>query len=532
MAPPRNRRPPSRSQLDRGTRSSARSNRGSRSNHGAGSSHLAQLGGVLLLSCTAAAIACSGPSEVGDGMGGSGTGAGSAVGGATSTGGGGPVTGGAGGASPDEVSCDITVTSSTTAEAIPTVGIIELSTDLPGFEGGTIQFGVDESYGMEAPIDRAAANNRTLLLGLAAGTTYHYRIAARAGSQVCYSSDQTIQSGGLVAGGPSNLIPQMGPSSAPVAPGFIVTSGGSAGAGSSFGYVFDKAGQIVWAFGFGGQSGFNSGITRMRMSWDGKYMFARDLGPFDAGSGGTIYRVSLDGTGLMTLPVAGGHHHDFTVTPDGIAYIAKLSTGECDHIMLAGPDGSDSRSIIDLWDVLQYFPSAGGGAEKCHVNAINYSADGDFFTISDREKDVIVKVSRQGEVLATYGQTPSTTLLHHVTAEGAGTKWRVQHGHHHYADDKLLVFSNGPFQNGTSRVLHYTITGTQAALDWEYSGMGSSPTMSNALTLPGGNFLAVRSQGGTIDELDANHERIRRWEGGSFGYAFHRTTLYGPPPSR
>src|SRR5690606_29618462 len=135
------------------------------------------------------------------------------------------------------------------------------------------------------------------------------------------------------------------------------------------------------------------------------------------------------------------------------AYIAKQAAGECDHIFTANHDGSGAESLIDLYDALENFTDDPSGPELCHVNALRYSENGDYFTVSDREKDVIVKISRSGEVLESYGKAPNPDVSwSHFLADGSGTTWRVQHGHHLYAPDKLLVFSNGPFGNGTSRV--------------------------------------------------------------------------------
>ena len=97
------------------------------------------------------------------------------------------------------------------------------------------------------------------------------------------------------------------------------------------------------------------------MSFDGDYLYGREVGPFDSGTGGSIYRVAMDGTGEMKLTVSGGTHHDLTVTPTGIAYPAKPASGTCDSIYVAGPDGSNSRALVDLNVVFGKF-SPGPGA--------------------------------------------------------------------------------------------------------------------------------------------------------------------------
>src|SRR5690606_18189242 len=120
--------------------------------------------------------------------------------GGTGTGGG--ATGGMGGGG-EPVTCNISVTSSEVSSAIPTVGIIQWSTDLAGLSGATIEFGPDTSYGMAAPVDLNEPGYRTLLLGMKPQRDYHYRIVAQAGNQRCEGQDFTITTGPLANGLPN-----------------------------------------------------------------------------------------------------------------------------------------------------------------------------------------------------------------------------------------------------------------------------------------------------------------------------------------
>jgi hypothetical protein len=274
------------------------------------------------------------------------------------------------------------------------------------------------------------------------------------------------------------------------------------------------------------------------MSWDGKYMYAREVGPFNAASGGTIYRVAMDGSGETKLPVTGGTHHDVVATPTGIAYPAKQMAGACDCIFTADADGSNSKCLVDLDVVFGKFAVGPGSAsmEKCHVNAIRYYKDTDSFSVSDREKDAIAFISSKGDVLGSVGATPTGTTPNHAKAEGADSTtsslWRVQHGHDQYEPNKLVLWSNGSFMGGTSHVLHYTINGTTASLDWQYTATGNSPTLSDAQHLPNGNFLITNSQSGAVHEIDTSQKLVVSYPSFSKGYSQHRSTLYGPPPGR
>lgn len=483
------------------------------------------------------ATAGAGPNLAGMGGGGSGNLGGMGPGGSGNPGGNGGAAGGGAGSGPlgpdltdvgafTPATCTITPTV-TPASKIPMVGVATFTTDLAGADRAIIQFGKTSEYTLEAPVNWAAMNHQTLLLGMPASTEVHYRVVVFQGNNACVGPDATYMTGSAPSGTPARVMPQRGMSSSEPAKGFIISQN------AQYSFIVNKEGEVVWAYRF------PVSLTRSLMSWDGNYMLARDIGPFNAGSGGSIYRVGMDGNGEMKLNVSGGHHHDFVTTPTGIAYFGKTAAGQCDSLYTANIDGSNSKVVVDLDVVFSKFDDGPGSAsmEKCHVNAIRYYKDTDSFSFSDREKDVIALVSSSGEVLGSIGAEPNGSTPNHVRAEGAdstsNSTWRVQHGHDHYEANKLVVFSNGSFQGGQSRVLHYTINGSTATLDWQYSGMGNSPTFSDAQYLPNGNFLGTASQGGNVHEVDSSGQLVVSFNGlCRGGYPHHRPTLYGPPPGR
>jgi hypothetical protein len=406
------------------------------------------------------------------------------------------------------------------------VGIATFTTSLAGAERAVIQFGKTSTYTLEAPVNWADATHRTLLLGMPGNTTVHYRVVVIQGTNACVSADATYMTG-TVSGAPANQTPTKGTSSVAPAPGFIIAES------ATFAYIVNNQGEVVWAHKF------PVSLSRALMSFDGNYMYGRDVGPFNAATGGNVYRVAMDGSGEMKLTLSGGTHHDLTVTPTGIAYPAKQAAGACDCIYVAGPDGSNSKVLVDLDVVFSKFALGPGAqaSEKCHVNAIRYYKDTDTFSVSDREKDAIAFISSKGEVLGSIGATPTGTTPNHAKAEGADSTtssvWRVQHGHDQYATNKIVVWSNGSFQGGTSKILHYTINGSTAKLDWQYTGTGNSPTFSDAQHLPNGNFLATNSSSGAVHEIDPSQKLVQSFSALSKGgYSCHRPTLYGPPPGR
>jgi hypothetical protein len=238
------------------------------------------------------------------------------------------------------------------------------------------------------------------------------------------------------------------------------------------------------------------------------------------------------------MNVSGGSHHDVVAIPTGFAYLAKEAAGQCDCIFTANPDGSGSDCLVNLDVVFGKFNVGPGGAamEECHVNAIRYYKDTNTYSVSDREKDAIAFISSTGTVLGSIGAMPTSSTPNHAVAEGAtlqtSSTWRVQHGHDWYEPNKIVLFSNGPFMGGQSKILHYTINGSNASLDWQYTAIGNSPTLSDAQHIPNGNFLATNSQNGNVHEFDASQRLVQSFNSMSRGYSCHRPTLYGPPPGR
>jgi hypothetical protein len=469
----------------------------------------------------------SGETGGGPGSGGSGAGrGGSASGGSAGMAGSGATGGGLTDVTTFTPAACTTTPTVTTATKIPMVGVATFTTDLAGADRAIIQFGESSTYSLEAPVNWAEDDHRTLILGMPANTEVHYRVVVFAGSSACVGPDATFTTGAPVSGAPSNLNPTQGTSASPVAPGFIIAEF------TSWAYIVNKTGKVVWAYKF------PVNLSRALMSWDGHFLYAREVGPFNAASGGAIYRVAMDGTSELKLPVTGGTHHDLVAIPSGLAYPAKEQVGACDCIFTAAADGSDSSCLVDLDIVFSKFNPGPGGAsnDRCHVNAIRYYSDTKTFSVSDREKDAIAFFSDTGELLGSIGATPASATPNHVKAEGADSTtdsaWRVQHGHDLYEPNKLIVWSNGPFTDGTSKILHYTIEGSSATLDWQYSGTGDAPTLSDAQHLPNGNFLATNSTNGAVHEVDSTGKLVQSFSALSRGYTSHRPTLYGPPPGR
>jgi hypothetical protein len=423
-----------------------------------------------------------------------------------------------------ETSCTITLTGAEPSPHIATVGIVTFTTNLAHVRAAEVSFGPDDLYGLVAPVELGADGHRTLLLGMTQNRTYHFRIAVSDGASVCYGEDRTIETGSLNSAALAETF-----TSEAAAKGFIVT------ARDGDAVIYDKAGELVWAFPM-------PNVFSARMSWDGKFMLGRDAGPFDLGYGGSFFRVGMDGSDPVVLDAPGGDHHDFTAIPGGIAYLAKADEGECDKVYEASDDITDGVPVIDTWDIYRYFPDEGSveGTARCHANRIHYSDDGESYTVSDRNKDAIAIFTRAGLPVLSVGKPPTSGWVQHIQADGAGPggDWHVQHGHDRYAEDKLVVFSNESI--GGAAVLHYTLGDGRARLDWKYAGAGASLIQGDIERLTNGNFLVTANLSGTIVEIEpASQTEVGRYVlGGPMGpaygftYSSHRAELYGPPVRR
>lgn len=424
--------------------------------------------------------------------------------GGTGTGGG--ATGGTGGGG-EPVTCNISVTSSEISSAISTVGIVEWSTDLAGLSGANIEFGLDTSYGMAAPVDLNEPGYRTLLLGMKAQREYHYRIVANAGNQRCESQDFTIMTGSLPNNLPDKSINTPNPGA--LAGGFLLTGRWQGGPA----FILDADGDYVWWHPV-------PELGRARMSYDGKYMWIRNTNV--QGGMSRFIRVKMDGTEEELHSEFGNSHHDFTVLPD--ESIAFISHDGCDTIKLRTPDGN----VRDIIDVQQ----AHGGTSMCHANSIHYDPADQTLTFSDLYQDAYTKITLDGEVVWVLGGS---------TSDFSGdVTWNAQHGHHNLPNNHLLFFNNvvsagpgGGQGNSLAIELELDLNTMTATKVWEYDGGSASNVMGDVQRLHNGNTLITYSAAGVIHEVDANRNMVQSISfglGAALGYAMKRQSLYGPPP--
>ncbi len=456
-------------------------------------------------------------------------GAGSATDGAAQGGAGGQALG-----TPDVCSFQLETTLST---AIPTVGIVNWTTDLAGLSAARIEFSLADptptelATGGGGAIDITGTQHRALLLGLKAARPYTYRIVAKSGDTTCVSADQSLTTG---AGTGAPSVTRTAKNPAAQARGFIITCGGYPymdGGGPLMAYIIDVDGDVVW------WADAPSECSRALMDWEGTTMWMVDTNPSGSSAetrpAGEVRSVNLDGTGSVTN-VAGlaNAHHDLTALPGGVIATLSWSDANSDsEILERAPDGT-LTSVITLDDKVFQYPEN----TEPHANSLHYHSADDTYTVGDLYARTIVKVTRSGKLVWQLSESCDGAR---APACATGTL-AGNHGHHLLENGDLLLFQADPSQ---STVREYGLSmgmGSLSAMQvWTYSAPAlSSEVLGDVQRLPNENTLVdfctdgqmqeVSPAGDVVQIIQANSPSGPTWTG-AFGYANFRETLYGAP---
>ena len=284
--------------------------------------------------------------------------------------------------------------------AIPTVGIVDWSTDLSGLSEARIEFALTDpaddelNKGSGGKIDVAGTTHRALMLGLKAERTYTYRIVATGGGKVCSSADQTLTTG-AATGAPT--VTRTANNAAGQARGFIVTceypDGPSSEARPKMAYIIDADGDVVW------WAASPSACSRALIDWEGAnmWMLQANSGPT---SSGEVRRIGMDGTGaLNNVEGLTKAHHDIAVLPGGIvAALVWVDVVGASDLVERSPDGTVTTVIRLDNRVLKPMPNG-----QLHANSIMYHQADDTYTVGDIYASAYVKVTRQGKLLWQFG---------------------------------------------------------------------------------------------------------------------------------
>jgi hypothetical protein len=385
-----------------------------------------------------------------------------------------------------------------------TVGIVTWSLNRPGLVGAHIDFGLDASYGMTAPVDLAQPDHRTVLIGMKPARTYHFQIVGRDASQTYTSGDQTLVTGPLPADFPIGSFSVQRPGAADT--GFIIGSFWTTFSPSIGRTVFiiDTDGDYVWWYSNdnAGDGGSTQGIARARLSANNHDVWLIDSDSFDP-----LHRVSLDTLDAQAYPHTAGSHDVCAVDGDTMAYIgytrADTIVGTCDRVIEIDKAGT-TKEVFDST------PVTGSG---CHGNAIRYAAKQDQYVFSDRLTDVFV-LDRSGAL---------QWKLSDKVAGGNASWGGMQHGVQ-LLDASLLIFANQAGGEGHSQAIEYGLDGSVIK---KFTSRGGTDNLGDVQRLSNGNTFINYS--GLLQEVDPDDNVLLEMTPPSvLGYTEFRQNLYGP----
>ncbi len=378
------------------------------------------------------------------------------------------------------------------------VGIVDWSTDLADVVSARVEFWErDGGRNHVAPVDLAAGDNRTLLLGLKGVSVYEGRVVAESGEQSCASEEFELETRPI----PSSL-PwyEFEGGSAFSVPGFLLTTQMNlapiSGGGGTV-TVFDHQGDAVWWWNT------PYAASRARMDWAGQniYVMALNL----SGGDGGMTRISMDGLDVESLPGFEDARFDFVTLPDG--GLAFLSAQDGDCALMERTAAGDVRVVALTSDLYV--------AEACDPTSLSYQADDASYVMGDTTAGLYVKLSAAGELQWQLGG--SAPLGTHIAAD-----LEENYGHQ-LLDGALLVYARG--QSG--RALEFSLTGGELP-SWGYEPGVEANALGDVARLSDGSTLL--SYLGSVEQVSADGTRVLLMEGvEQLGYISYRELLYGPP---
>ncbi len=466
---------------------------------GAGTAGMSGAAGSTGEAGATGAAGTTGAAGRGGATGAAGMGAGGTAGGARG-GTGGAASGGSSGG--DLFTIAVALASATKATAPTTVGIVTWSITATGITSAHIDFGLDTTYGMTAPVDMVGASNRTLLLGMKPAKTYHFRVVASDGAKTYTSTDQTVTTGAKSSANPITSFSVK--NAAALSKGFFITSFWN-GTNSKVPFIFDSDGDVVWWYtAASGES--TDGIAHAKMSADSQSIWLVN----ETLSGAPLRRVSIDGLTTQTYSNTKASHDVTAVSGDIMAYL-DYGEADCNSIFEINNAGT-TKEVFEATNVT----STGTGMSNCHGNAIRYSKKEDAYTYSDWQKELAV-VSRAGALMWKLSAKTS----------GGKTAWGgVQHGHQ-LLDASIILFANNGAGTNKSQAFEFGLDGH---LIKAFKSNGGATNFGDVQRLPNGNTVITYSTSSLLQEVDANDAVVLEVKGsGSFGYVEFRESLYGPP---
>ncbi len=412
------------------------------------------------------------------------------------------------------------------SDEIPTVALLEGSFG-QSVDEAWVDYGQTGVYTMTAPID-GETDFELPLLGMKAGSEYHFRVTASVDGELYHGEDNVIET---PDGVPEGL------------PTLDVTAGTSSGVFLAMSMltfetglvaILDPDGEFVWWWNGGWKDAY---LPRVYLSPDGEsltYMLVSE----HVGGDTEIGRVRLDGTSSEVVGLVETGHHDFVELPDGTVAVIRYDLQSFkglevvgDKVVEIAPDGTESDAF-SCWDFLEYDPAHQGHTSDSytHFNAIDYIPEEDAYWVSVSNFDQLWKVDRASrELLYKVGGEDSDFAL-----QDGDTQLSARQHQFQVLEDGILIHDNGSAEaGGYSRAVEYSLdyeTGLATEV-WSYRrdpdlyvlGYGDIKRLDDDST------LVAWGSGGVMQGLNSQSETL--WEfsallGGAFGYNSVLPSLY------
>ncbi|HWP05742.1 MAG TPA: aryl-sulfate sulfotransferase [Polyangiaceae bacterium] len=289
--------------------------------------------------------------------------------------------------------------SASPSTSIGTVATVTWKTSTPTI--GYVSYGTTKSVEQSAPLETAASvdHSRTLL-GLAADTTYYYRVITWDTPNVTAGQSEVLSfhTAPLPAGTPTlhaehyEVLDEDGKPEAPmddyVIVPFVRASGTTVG-------IVDPAGALIWYH----LESEGRRVTRARLSGDNKsvlYTAINDENPADS----AIVRVAIDGssTSSLSVPNLGS---DFAVHADGTLAVLMADTATMpgvvgDKIVEIDPAGAQ-KTVFTTFNCFDPAKSPGDGSTPgwTGASALQLDSQRDVYYLALRNLSSVVQVNRE-----------------------------------------------------------------------------------------------------------------------------------------
>lgn len=356
------------------------------------------------------------------------------------------------------------------SDRMPTVLEAEFSTETPAMCHVEIGPESGEYRDRTAAETEARTAHRFLVAGFPVRDTSLWRVVCEAGGETVVGADQVFNAGAQPADLPSYSVSDVDLDTN--AGGYrVLTALGTSGTV----LVVNASGELVWWVRT--TSGTVSLAAYPSADGLGIYWNLNDVERIEDVGVVEYRRWNLGDARTVVTPMG---HHDFSVLPEGFAYIQadqREHLGEPavgDNVIVMGPEGENPETLWSAWDALPIPDFAGcphafylDACDWTHGNSLHYDPAGDRLVLSMHGEDAFASIPMDGGDPWYLGNAPYSDF----SPRDADAVFSHQHGAKPWpgSTDTYLLFDNGVDELGRSRLLRVKTSedGTYG-VDWQY----------------------------------------------------------------